>query len=182
MPEIVNIVASGDLGRELDVAAVADDIDADVVNTQGGEYRTPTLYAKQQEGSPLVAVYESGSYHISGAGSVAEAEAARDWFVSALEVLGIGVGDGVTFGVRNVVVVGDLETEMDLNRLTVELGFQHTEYEPEQFPGLVYRPEGSACVFLIFASGAVVIPGAPDAETAFDGFDSLKERLTELAQ
>jgi transcription initiation factor TFIID TATA-box-binding protein len=181
MSEIVNVVASGDLGRELDVSAVADDIDAGVVNTQGGEYRTPTLYVKQSEGSPLVTVYESGSYHISGAGSAAEAEAACDWFVSALETLGIGVGD-VTFGVRNVVVVGDLEAEMDLNRLTVELGFERTEYEPEQFPGLVYRPEDSACVFLIFASGRVVIPGAPAAETAFDGFDSLKERLTELAQ
>lgn len=181
MPEIVNVVASGDLGRELDVTAIADDIDVGVVNTQGGEYRTPTLYVKQSGGSPLVTVYESGSYHISGGESVAEVEAARDWFVSALEQLGIDVGD-VTFGVRNVVVVGDLEVEMDLNRLTVELGFENTEYEPEQFPGLVYRPEDSACVFLIFASGRVVIPGAPDAETAFDGFDSLKERLTELAQ
>jgi transcription initiation factor TFIID TATA-box-binding protein len=97
MPEIVNVVASGDLGRELDVAAVVDDINAGVVNTQGGEYRTPTLYVKQSEGSPLVTVYESGSCHISGAGSVTETESARDWFMSALGTLGIGVGD-VTFG------------------------------------------------------------------------------------
>ncbi len=181
MPEIVNVVASGDLGRELDVAAVAEDITAGVVKTQGGEYRTPTLYVKQEEGSPLVTVYESGSYHASGAGSVAEAESAKDWQVEALADLGIEVSD-VSFGVPNVVVVGDLERDINLNQLVIGLGFEATEYEPEQFPGLVYRPEDLECVFLIFSSGCVVIPGAPDAETAFDGFDELKEELTALAQ
>jgi len=145
MPEIVNVVASGDLGRELDVAAVAEDITADVVNTQGGEYRTPTLYVKEEEGSPLVAVYESGRYHVSGAESVAEAEAAKDWFVGALEEPGIEVG-GVSFGVRNVVIVDDLEKSINLNQLVIGLGFEETEYEPEQFPGLVYRPEDFECV------------------------------------
>lgn len=181
MPEIVNVVASGGLGRELDVAAVADDIDAGVVKTQGGEYRTPTLYLKQEEGSTLVTVYESGSYHVSGAGSVDDAEAAKDWLVEALADLGIEVGD-VSFGVRNVVVVGDLDRDINLNQLVIGLGFEATEYEPEQFPGLVYRPEGSECVFLIFSSGSVVIPGASDAETAFNGFDELKKELTALAE
>jgi len=179
MPEMVNVVASGDLGRELDVAVVAEDISAGIVNTQGGDYRTPTLYVKQEEGSPLVTVYESGSYHVSGAGSVAKAEAAKDWFVGALADLGIGVGD-ISFAVRNVVVVGDLEKSINLNQLVIGLGFEETEYEPEQFPGLVYRPEDSECVFLIFSSGRVVIPGASDAETAFDGFDVLKREIAAI--
>lgn len=181
MPEIVNVVASGSLGRELDVASVAEDIDAGDVDTQAYEYRTPTLYVKEHNGSPLATVYESGSYHISGAKSVDEAEATRDWLISALEDLGIEIGD-VSFSVANVVVVGDLEEEIDMNKLVVDLGLEATEYEPEQFPGLVYRPEDSEYVFLIFSSGRVVIPGAPDAETAFNGFDELKKKLTALAK
>lgn len=177
MSEIVNVVASGNLGRELDVAAVADDLSASVVKTQSDEYRTPTLYVKREDDSPLVTVYESGSYHISGAKSVQEAGAARDWFIGELGRLGVERLDA-SFGVRNVVVVGDLERNVDLNRLTVELGFDRTEYEPEQFPGLVYRPEGSDAVYLIFASGRVVIPGSSSPEKGFEAFESLRERLT----
>ena len=176
MPEIVNVVAAGDVGVELDIEAVAEDIDAGVIRKQGGGYRTPTLYLKETEESPLVTVYESGSYHISGAGSVEEAEQMKGWFVEALEGLGVDTS-GITFSVQNVVVVGDLEQKLDLNQLIIQFGFEETEYEPEQFPGLVYRPEGLDSIFLIFASGQVVIPGSPTAEAAFDAFEKLQLRL-----
>jgi len=177
MTEVVNVVASGKLGRELDIRAVGEDIDAEEVKSSSGEYKTPTAYIHEYEGSPLITVYESGSYHISGAKSTEEAEETRDWFVGELERMGVE-GLDVSFGVRNVVVVGDLERSVNLNRLAIELGFEEIEYEPEQFPGLVYRPDEFDCVFLIFASGRVVIPGSNSVESGFEAFESLREKLS----
>lgn len=176
MPEIVNVVASGDLGRELDVKSIAEDIEAGMVKTQGGEYRTPTMYVRQEESSPLVTVYESGSYHVSGAKSSEDAEEAMEWLVEALADLGIETGK-VSFSVANVVVVGDLEIEIDLNRIATELGLEGTEYEPEQFPGLVFRPPKEGYVYLIFSSGRVIITGSTSAKIGFGAFQDLQERL-----
>ncbi|ELZ06796.1 transcription factor [Natrialba aegyptia] len=178
MPEVVNVVAAGNVGRELEIRAVGEDIDATEVKGASDEYQTPTLYLREQEDSPLVTVYESGSYHISGATSIEEAEKAQNWLIDSLESLDIR-GLNPTFEVKNVVVVGDLEQSVDLNELVVRFGFEQTEYEPEQFPGLVYRPSDIQAVLLIFASGRVVIPGSPDVETGFAAFEMLRDRLNE---
>ena len=61
------------------------------------------------------------------------------------------------------------------------LGLEQTEYEPEQFPGVIYRPPDVPCVFLVFGSGRVVVTGAASAEIAFDAFDELEYELAELA-
>jgi transcription initiation factor TFIID TATA-box-binding protein len=176
MPEIVNVVGSGTLGRELNIRAVSEDINAAEVSSQTGEYNTPTAYIRPSEDGPLVTVYESGSYHISGAKSVGEAEEIRDWFVGELEQMGVK-GVEVTFAVKNVVIVGDLGRTVDLNRLAIQFALVHIEYEPEQFPGMVYRPDEVESVFLIFSSGRVVIPGTSSAEGAFEAFDWLVEQI-----
>lgn len=59
-------------------------------------------------------------------------------------------------------------------------GLENTEYEPEQFPGLVYRPSDDSCVILLFANGRVVIAGSPDVDVAQQSFESLKDRVADL--
>ena len=170
------MVTAGDVGRKLDVAAIAEDIDAAEVNLNTDEYATPAVYLREQDGSPLVTMYESGSFHVSGAKSSKETEGAVDWLVDALQTLSIEDVD-VNYEVKNVVVVGDLERNIDLNQLAVLLGFENIEYEPDQFSGLVFRPPDLPHVFLIFSSGRVVIPGSPNEEVAFEAFDKLRRRL-----
>ncbi|MCK5109730.1 MAG: TATA-box-binding protein, partial [Methanosarcinales archaeon] len=60
-------------------------------------------------------------------------------------------------------------TELDLDAIAIGLGFENVEYEPEVFPGLVYRIKDPKVVVLIFRSGKLVITGAKsqtDCETA----------------
>lgn len=176
MSKIVNVVASGSLGRELNLRPIVEDINAIEMSSQGNEYKTPTAYIRQYEDGPLVAVYESGSYHISGAKSVEEAEETKDWLLNELDRMGVEDVDA-SFAVKNVVVVGDLEESVNLNALSIRFGLEQVEYEPEQFPGMVYRPDEMGSVFLIFASGRVVIPGSSSAEMGFEAFDWLMERI-----
>ena len=66
--------------------------------------------------------------------------------------------------VQNIVAVFDLERELNLNSVAVAFGLERVEYEPEQFPGLVYRLEDPEVVLLVFSSGKVVCTGATNNE------------------
>lgn len=178
MPDIVNVVASGKIGREINIPAIAEDIDAAVVNMSGENYSHRVVYLRRQEGGPMATVFRSGSYHITGADSIEQAKNMKNWMETAFNNLGIEIT--ATFSIKNVVMTGDLEHEINLNSLAIALGLEATEYEPEQFPGAVYRPSDIDCVFLIFTSGKVVITGSHSVETATEGFGMLTERLKQI--
>ena len=61
----------------------------------------------------------------------------------------IEAGTQSGFSVVNVVLIAELGNDVNLNALLVALGLKNTEYEPEQFPGLVYRPQGVSAVTLV---------------------------------
>ena len=62
------------------------------------------------------------------------------------------------FRIENVVASTSLGHELDLKAIALALG--GSEYEPEQFPGLVYRIDEPKVVLLMFGSGKVVCTGA----------------------
>jgi transcription initiation factor TFIID TATA-box-binding protein len=82
------------------------------------------------------------------------------------------------FSMKNMVFTTDLDNCVDLSQLSIVLGLESVEYEPEQFPGLIYRPDTYDCVLLIFASGKVVITGSTTAETAEIAFGQLLKTVT----
>lgn len=122
---------------------------------------------QMRTGNSLVLVYRTGTYVIRGGKSIEDTEEARDHLLSILADLGvIDDTDDSNFAIQNVVYVGNLDQDIDIHEMVIQFGFEKTEYKPEQFPGLVYRPEDTNCVFLIFASGklsslAVVAKGMP---------------------
>ena len=60
-----------------------------------------------------------------------------------LATLGLSVDDDPAITVQNIVVSGDLGETLNLNAIAIGLGLESIEYEPEQFPGLVYRLGGA---------------------------------------
>ena len=56
---------------------------------------------------------------------------------------------------------------------------ENTEYEPEQFPGLIYRMEDPKVVILLFASGKLVCTGATKEEDVYDAVTKLHKELEE---
>ena len=62
------------------------------------------------------------------------------------------------------------------------LPFEKTEYEPEQFPGLIYRLTDMGVVYLIFSSGKCVITGSNNFETAELAEIEIKKQLSELKE
>lgn len=173
--EVVNIAASGEINAEIDIEQLAKDSDLPVSNYDP-EFNAG--FFRFEEDGELVILYRTGKYILRGGDEFDKMHKINQQFLQFLSNKGINVSDPI-FEVKNVVCVGDLQRDVNLNQLVILLGLENTEYEPEQFPGLVYRPDYSRCVLLIFASGKVVITGGRTKEDDRSAFSSLLKKLNE---
>lgn len=171
--EVVNIAASGDLGREVDIEQMA--ADADIAETNYDPRVNSLILRFEKDTSRLVFVYTTGSFIVRGGDSFDQLDETYQRFLDLLE--GLGIDADPDLQVKNVVCTGDLRQSVDLNELAIRLGMESTEYEPEQFPGLVYRPSESPCVLLVFSTGKVVITGGKQLEDAQDAFRCLRDEI-----
>jgi len=79
--------------------------------------------------------------------------------------------------VQNIVASADLGQEINLNTVAITLGLEKVEYEPEQFPGLVYRLDDPKVVVLLFGSGKMVCTGAKIPPDDVRAVDKIAEEL-----
>ncbi len=73
-----------------------------------------------------------------------------------------------------------LPRKLNLNNLTFHLPFDKVEYEPEQFPGLIYRLDYPKVVCLIFGSGKMVITGARHKDEILEAVQIIQDELADL--
>jgi len=145
---IVNIVASGQLNfRELDLEALQQDLGNDVSELKAD---FPRLDVKFDENSPLIMIYSSGTYTIPGASSKKELQESREQFISYLDNVSSGELTETSFSIKYMVFMYDTEKSIDLEIASIRFGIERVEYEPEQFPGLIYRMDDPKGVILAF--------------------------------
>lgn len=172
---LVNLVGSLRLERELDLSALSIDLD----NT---EYHPETyssmIYRPFEEKSITILTPSSGRLAIVGAKSKQELIDGVEEFLSAINNLGIKINSTPEdILIQNVVVKYDFEREFDLSVVAVALDLNSVEYEPEQFPGLIYRSHTGNATVLVFASGKVIIIGAKTYLKAIQACDELYKQL-----
>lgn len=160
-----NVVASTSIDQELHLEQLAADLDC-------GQYdpaHFPGLIYRLTDPRATILMFRTGKLVCTGATSELAATNALQVIGDELRTVGIAVPDDLESTIQNIVWTGNLEVSLNLNALAVGFGFEQTEYEPEQFPGLVYRLDDPAVVVLLFANGKLVITGGTrpaDAERA----------------
>lgn len=178
MVEPVNVVAGGSLNREVDIQALSSELSKkDSVRTDFTDENRWQLVIEFNEGGKVL-LYRTGSYIIRGGSSLDTLEKIKNlWFSLIKEEDIVGDTSTVDYALQNIVFSGDLKQEVDLAVLSIQLGINKTEYEPEQFPGLIYRPEDFSVVILIFASGKVIITGGTKQKEAEAVMRHIQEQL-----
>src|SRR6056297_2210082 len=174
--EIQNVVASTGIGQELDLEALATDIPGADFNPDN----FPGLVYRTQDPKAAALIFRSGKIVCTGAKSVDGVHKSLEIVFDELASLSIDVAEDPPVTVQNIVSSGDLGTNLNLNAIAIGLGLEAVEYEPEQFPGLVYRLEDYDVVLLLFGSGKVVVTGAKETDEARDALMSVREELDEL--
>ena len=154
--KIENVVASTSLGEELDLQAIARVLG-------GAEYEPeqfPGLIFRLKEPKTAILLFRSGKVVCTGAKSLENVKTAIDLVAKQIAASGISVHKNPEIVVQNIVATSDLGGQIDLNAIAISLGAGKVEYEPEQFPGLVYRIDEPKVVVLLFGSGKLVCTGA----------------------
>jgi transcription initiation factor TFIID TATA-box-binding protein len=80
-----------------------------------------------------------------------------------------------TAEIKNIVATAELNSLPSLEALAIGLGLEQTEYEPEQFPALIYR--GGDSVLLVFSSGKMVCTGLTDLEQISSAIGRITEQI-----
>lgn len=167
--EVENIVASTALAKELDLEKIATVLD----NAEYAPERFPGLVYKLKEPKTAMLIFSSGKVNCTGGKNLEAVRKSVDTVVTKLRKAKVKVVKKPEIIVQNIVAVYDLGAELNLNQIVMVLGLENVEYEPEQFPGLVYRVNDPKVVLLLFGSGKVVCTGAKkvkDIERAINKF------------
>jgi transcription initiation factor TFIID TATA-box-binding protein len=84
-----------------------------------------------------------------------------------------------TAEIKNIVATAELDSLPPLETIAIGLGLEQTEYEPEQFPALIYRYGDS--VLLVFSSGKIVCTGLTDLEQISAAIENITMEIETLA-
>jgi transcription initiation factor TFIID TATA-box-binding protein len=168
---VQNVVASATLGQELD-------LDSIVRIFPGVEYRPesfPGLVYRLKKPRTATLIFRSGKMVCTGSKSERQAKRAVLKVVEELKGNGIVISGKPDITVQNIVASIALGGSIDLEKTTFSL--ERTMYEPEQFPGLIYRMDVPKVVFLIFTSGNLVCTGAKKEKDVDVAVAKLQEML-----
>ena len=168
---IENVVASATLNQRVDLNAV-------VKGYPGVEYRPeqfPGLVFRLKRPKTATLIFNSGKMVCTGAKSEKEARRAVMKVIRELKKGGIIIIGKPELKIQNIVASAALGGLIDLEKSAYELG--RTMYEPEQFPGLIYRMDVPKVVILLFASGKLVCTGAKQEEDVYEAVSKLHQKL-----
>jgi transcription initiation factor TFIID TATA-box-binding protein len=175
--EIVSTMGSGSLGRELDLDVFVDALQEAVGHDVAANFvESGMVTVRLVPNGAAYLFYRTGSIQIRGTKTKADLEAAEGRLLDLLDKIGLEVPD-YSFEQRTAVFMETLNHSVDLEQLIIELGFEDTEYEPEQFPALIYKPPAFGVTLLIFSSGKVTIGGTMSKRTAQEAISHLRESL-----
>ncbi|WP_075937142.1 TATA-box-binding protein [Halosegnis longus] len=174
--EIQNVVASTGIGQELDLDTLA----ADLTGSSYDPENFPGVVYRLQEPKAAMLIFRSGKMVCTGANSIDAVHEALSIAFDRLRELNIPVDDDPEITVQNIVSTADLGATLNLNAIAIGFGLENIEYEPEQFPGLVYRMDDPDVVVLLFGSGKLVITGGKTTDDASEAAAAVTEELESL--
>ncbi|MCX8193705.1 MAG: TATA-box-binding protein [Nitrososphaeria archaeon] len=171
--EIQNVVASVTINQRLDLAQIQKTF-PDV------EYKPaqfPGLVFRLQKPKTATLIFSSGKMVCTGAKSEQESIKAVQTVVKLLKKEGFLITEEPQIQIQNIVASIDLHGNINLEQTANKL--ENTMYEPEQFPGLIFRMFEPKVVILMFASGKLVCTGAKTEKEVYDAVYKLKKILEE---
>ncbi len=148
------------------VAKIEEKIDLNVIarkftDVEYNPERFPGLIMRISEPKATLLIFSTGKMVVTGLRDASQAAPVVEDAINRIRKCKINISDPVII-IQNIVASGDLKCSVDLNMATVVM--EYTMYEPEVFPGLIYRMQDPHSVFLIFSTGRIVCTGAKTKE------------------
>ncbi len=168
---IVNVVASVTLNQKFNLL----DIVKNFRNVEYNRERFPGLVFRLKRPKTATLIFSTGKMVCTGAKSEKLAKSAVNKVVRELKKNGIVVLGKPVIIIQNIVASANLHSKVDLETACDVL--DNVMYEPEQFPGLIYRMADPKTVLLVFTSGKIVCTGGKSEEIVHKSVHKLYELL-----
>jgi len=171
---VVNIVVSSDLKHDIPLEKMA----ATLSNTEYNPEQFPGLVLRIKEPKTSALVFSSGKIVCTGARTMEEVKEAIQKIIKSLEKINVKITVDPEIHIQNIVAAGSIGMDLNLNKLAIKL--ENTEYEPEQFPGLVYKLHEAKATFLLFSNGKIVCTGTKSEKEVHTALDMLIVNLKKV--
>jgi transcription initiation factor TFIID TATA-box-binding protein len=171
--KIENIVASGVIAESIDLV----DFSEKTRNCELNKKRFPGAVYRIADPKIACLIFSSGKIVITGVRNEKGLADGLAIVTKSLKDSGVKPLEKPRIAITNMVCSFNLDRYINLNKLTVTLNVENVEYEPEQFPGLVYRIKDPKIVVLIFSSGKIILTGGKTLDDVKKGLDVLEEKL-----
>ena len=175
--EINNVVATVDLRYKIKLENVLSKMPVNVQIKYIPE-QFPGAIVKIKKPRVSILMFSTGKLVVTGAKSVKMIHEAVEVISELLRAVGHNVEAKATITVQNFVASGTLGKRINLELAALLL--EHSMYEPEQFPGLIYRMQEPKVVLLLFESGKLVCTGARKEVDVYQSIQKIHSILTEI--
>ncbi|KAG5890793.1 hypothetical protein JTB14_007187 [Gonioctena quinquepunctata] len=167
IPQLQNIVSTVNLNCKLDLKKIA-------LHARNAEYnpkRFAAVIMRIREPRTTALIFSSGKMVCTGAKSEEDSRLAARKYARIIQKLGFNA-KFLDFKIQNMVGSCDVKFPIRLEGLVLTHS-AFSSYEPELFPGLIYRMVKPRIVLLIFVSGKVVLTGAKVRQEIYEAFDNI---------
>ena len=171
---VENIVASANLQVDVPLEKI-------VSKLEGMEYEPeqfPGLVYRLTSPKAAALIFGSGKIVCTGARSLEDVHEVFKKVVKIVEKADVKVPKGYKVQVENIVASAKLDSRLNLD--TIAFNLENSEYEPEQFPGLVYRMTDPKVAFLLFGSGKIVCTGARSVKDVGIAVEKVSRKLKSI--
>ncbi len=172
--KVVNIVVSASLEHDIPLEKMA----ATLSNTEYNPEQFPGLVIRIKAPKTTALIFSSGKIVCTGARTLEKVEESIKQIIKSLEKINVKITVKPEIKIQNIVASGGVGMDLNLNKLAMKL--DNTEYEPEQFPGLVYKLPEAKATFLLFSNGKVVCTGTKSEEEVHEALDKLIANLKKV--
>ncbi|CAI9112917.1 OLC1v1013426C1 [Oldenlandia corymbosa var. corymbosa] len=175
VPTLQNVVSTVNLDCRLDLKSIA-------LQARNAEYnpkRFSAVIMRIREPKTTALIFASGKIVCTGAKNEQQSRLAARRYARIVQKLGYPEVQFKDFKVQNVVGSCDVKFTVRLEGLAHSHG-NFCTYEPELFPGLIYRMKEPKVVLLVFVSGKIVLTGAKNREEIDNAFENIYPVLTEF--
>ena len=174
--KIENVVASTSLNVPIKLENLVSKLD----NVEYEPEQFPGLVLRLKDPKVAALIFSSGKVVCTGAKSPKDSKIAIGKIVAKMNKIGMKIPSNYIVRMENIVASAKLKIELNLNNIAFSL--ENTEYEPEQFPGLVYRMDNPRVTFLLFGSGKVICTGGKTIEDVKRAVSKVDKRLKNLGK
>jgi transcription initiation factor TFIID TATA-box-binding protein len=173
--KVENVIATAKIGENLNLFKISSSIEEAEYNPE----TFPGIIFNLKNPKTVILIFRSGRVVCTGAHSLEDARAAIDIIVKKFEVAEIEVEPDPEMKVKTIITSTDFGQELDLQEVANILDKEKVDYDPAEFPGLIYKIREQGPEFLMFKSGVIVCTGCKKAKQIEKFVGEIADKLNE---